>query len=173
MGSSLPGGFALRAGDGAFAVAAFPNAIDRSLHLRAPDAPTTLCHRLQGIPTRIAVRVWLEGTLIRGSVLVGITTATGSRLMGAVMSDAGMVEFHGARQAVSIGRPNAAQWYDIHLRVSPNGRAAVIMEDDGGSELGRAAVNLVYPIDAQEICFALPAGEPDAELFIDDLRITY
>jgi len=174
MGSSLPGGFALRADDGSFAVAAFPNSVDRSLRLRATTSPTTLCHRLSGMPSRLAVRVRLEGTPRGGSELVDVTRADGSRLIGAVLTDAGVLEVQGgARQTVPIGSPNGGRWYDIRLGIERTGIADLVVDQVGGSELGRATVQLDDQADPEEVCFRLPPGDPPAELYLDDLRITY
>ena len=173
MGSAPPEAFTVRGPDGALTVAAFPSAVDRSLRLRATEAPSALCHHLSGAPSQVAARVRLEGTLLSGSVLVELAGADGSQLVAAVLTDSRALELHGSGHVLIASNLSGGRWYELTLTLDPAGEAMLVADGEDGAELGSAALPLDDRVNAQEVCFGLPAGEAVTELYIDDLEITY
>jgi len=84
------------------------------------------------------------------------------------------VELLGSSHALVVATSRFGQWYEVTVGLAPDGTATVVATGEDGTVLGRAAVSANDPIDgAQEICFGLPAGSPAAELYINDVEITY
>ena len=174
MGSIAPAGLKLAGQDDALSVAAIPTAVDRSLRLSGSASPSTLCHALSAAPTQIAVTLRLQGALLDGSELVELVGPDGEEIVAVALSTSGAVELLGASHALVVPTSRFGQWYEVTMGLAPDGMATVVVSAEDGTELGRAAVATIDPIDgAEEICFGLPAGSPAAELYINDLKITY
>ncbi|MBA2632823.1 MAG: hypothetical protein H0U86_07490 [Chloroflexi bacterium] len=174
MGSNAPAGFKLAGPDDALSVAAVPTAVDRSLRLSGSASPSSVCHALSAAPTQVAVRLRLQGALLGGSELVELVGPDGEAIVAVALSNSGAVELLGSSHALVVSTSRFGQWYEVTVGLAPDGTATVVAMGEDGTVLGRAAVSANDPIDgAQEICFGLPAGSPAAELYINDVEITY
>lgn len=111
--------------------------------------------------------------MLDGTVLIGLADADETQVVAAVLTASGTLELSGERSVMVAPAPGLGRWYVLTLSLDPSGTATLVADDEDGAELGRATLPLGDRVETREVCFGLPSGGGEAELYIDELTIAY
>ena len=177
MGSALGPPWRITKESGAVSVIPFPNAIERSLVLRT-DArgPVTICNavdpRQEPRPTQASVDIYRPADGSAGAVTIHSALGVWGISIGP-LGEVAYQEKDGEPQASAI-RLQTARWYrlSIALGAVPGEYSFTIADPSGNGGLtSHGPLPASTHAEPMQICIA-SAGEPNAQLYIDNVVIT-